>query len=104
MPVRFDQRQGDSLLLTFDVTENGVDVDVTAWTITASVKDRYGITTTALTITKDGSITNRFRAQATSGVTATWPAGILEGMVKCVVGTDTLYSQTFEIEVLPAIG
>lgn len=103
MPVRFDHRQGDTLTLTFDVSENGVAVNIGTWTITGAVADRYGLVSTSLTITKAGTPSNRFTTTVPAATTAAWPPGILQGQIKCVIGTETHYTQTFELEVLPSV-
>lgn len=103
MPVSFDHRQGNTLALTFDVTENNVAVNVATWTISCRVTDKYETFTTDLTVTKDAVLTNRFVVRATAAVVDTWPASTVEGHIKCVIGTDTLYSQTFELNIMPKI-
>jgi hypothetical protein len=98
MTVRFDHRKGSDLSLTFQVTEDGDVVDPSAWTVTCTMRDRYGLVASALTV---ATSTTAITLTATDTLTNTWPPGTLTGKLVIVEGSTTLSSESFELEILP---
>lgn len=94
--VRFDLRKGTTLALHFSASEAGVDVTVTSWTVTASLRDRWGTFSFAPTVSLLGNV---ITVSATAVQTATFPVGTLVGRLSVVIAGVTSASEAFELEV-----
>lgn len=97
--MKFKIKRGDRLSLDFTRRDAaGAVVDISAHTITASVRLRDFSAT--LTVTKTNAAGGEFSVSATAAATATWPVAIIDADVKYDAGGgDIQRSETFRIDV-----
>jgi hypothetical protein len=94
--VRFDLKKGTTLSLAFAVSEEGVAVTVTSWTVACTLSDRYGLFSFAPTVNLSS---DTITLSATAVQTATFPVGILKGRLTITIAGVTHASESFELEV-----
>lgn len=101
MPVEYTHKRGDSLVLRLTSTENGTPTDLTGYTITASVFDRFRSFIYALNVVIPDASAGKIVLSARAIDTRTFPRGRLYADVRLTQPDGvSVSSETFYIEMV----
>ncbi len=93
-------KRGDTFLLEGVVTDDGVAVDITNWTIQSQLRDRNHKLIFDLVVEKTNALQGRYLLKAAATDTDDWPTGLLDLNVQYTTDVNQVVStKTVKVDV-----